>query len=242
MGVLTGPDRLAPAIEASVEYGAFDSAFAGQRLRYGLYIPESTPQAVLYCLHGRGGSHHTAFDGLGVHRFVAAMSLPWAVASVDGDESFWHRRAGGSDTQRMLFDEFMPLVATRAPTARPVGLGWSMGGFGVLAASLARPDAFDVIVASSPSLWSGFRATPEGAFDGPADFEANDVIRHAPMLEGHAVRIDCGDDDVFADAVREVHRRAPALNINIRAGFHEDATWRSFIPDQLEFVARTLGR
>ena len=240
-GVVPGPDRSAPAIDVEVRYGELSSAFA-KRPGYGLYVPGEAPTAVLYCLHGRGGSHRDVFDALGVHRFVAAAKLPWAVAAVDGGESFWHPRADGTDTRRMLLDEFIPFIGSVVGPTRPAAIGWSMGGFGVLTASLARPTAFEAVVAASPSLWPSYRSAAAGAFDSPADFEMNDVLRNAPALEGGPVRVDCGEDDVFADAVRELHRRAPSLDVNISTGFHDNATWRSILPGQLDFASRSLPR
>lgn len=230
-----------PRVAADVSYGVLASAYT-RRPGYGLYVPAQRPQAVVYCLHGRGDTHRDVFDRLGVHKFVAAAGLPWAVAAVDGGESFWHPRADGTDTRRMLFEEFMPLVEGRVGPARPVALGWSMGGFGVLAASLARPSAFDVVGASSPAIWPDYRSAAAGAFDSAADFAMNDVIRNARALEGRPLRVDCGDDDVFAGAARQLHRRAPSVEVHIGAGFHDAPTWRSYLPAQIAFVRRSLGQ
>ena len=241
VGLIDGPDQAIPAVDPYVEYGTLDSAFTRQRPGYGICRPQSAPELTLYCLHGRGGSHRDAFEHIGVHRFVAAAGLPWVVAAVDGGESFWHTRLDGVETQRMLLEEFMPLVAAAAPSVPSAAIGWSMGGFGVLTIALARGDVFHAVVASSPSLWTSFSASPAGAFDNETDFESNDVIRHASDLDGRAIRIDCGRDDVFADAVSRVGAAAPRLDVNIHDGFHDDATWRSFLPDQIDFIHRSLG-
>src|SRR4051794_26223287 len=89
-GVLGGPDQAIPNVDAKVEYGELHSAAVHDPAGFGLYLPKGEVEAALLCLHGRGGSHRDPFEVLGVHRFVAAAGLRWAVAAVDGRESFWH--------------------------------------------------------------------------------------------------------------------------------------------------------
>jgi enterochelin esterase-like enzyme len=230
-GVLGGPDARPPAVSPPVEYGTTGT------VNYGLYVPTGAPTVALYCLHGRGGNRHDAFDSMAVHRFVADRNLPWAVASLDGGEEFWHHRRDGSDTQRDLIDVLMPLVASRAPAAKSALIGWSMGGFGALLISMQHPQLFSAAVANGPSVWPTFEAATPGAFDDDADFRNNDVMAHASSL-GESTRIDCGDDDPFADAVHTLARAAPHASVHVSDGYHEDATWRSFLPAQLEFIQR----
>jgi hypothetical protein len=55
-----------------------------------------------------------AFDRIGVPGAAARLGLPVAVAAVDGGpDSYWHRRADGSDALAMLLNEFVPLVRAR---------------------------------------------------------------------------------------------------------------------------------
>jgi len=128
-GLLDGPDQTPPTATSSapptVEYGTVDAPSGA--VNYGLYLP-AQPTLVLYCLHGRGGSRHDAFDHMAVHEFVEARSLPWAVASLDGGETYWHHRHDGSDTQRDLVEVLMPFVSAKAPAAKSAIIGWSMGG------------------------------------------------------------------------------------------------------------------
>lgn len=238
-GLLGGPDEAQPDVAANVGYATLGSGSAA--VNYGLYLPSAPASVVLYCLHGRGGNRQNAFDGIGVHRFVAARNLPWAVASLDGGEGFWHRRADGSDTQADLIDTLMPFVGSKAPDARSVLMGWSMGGYGALLILLKHRDLFAGAVANGPSIWSSFGAAAPGAFDDEADFAANDVLAGAASLQGAPVRVDCGEDDPFAGAVEELRTRAPGLDVNISDGFHEDATWRSFLPAQLDFIQTHVG-
>ena len=232
-GLLGGPDASPPKVSPPVEYGRTGA------VDYGLYLPPVTATAALYCLHGRGGDRRNAFEGMAVHRFVAERNLPWAVASLDGGEGFWHHRRDGSDTQRDLVDVLMPFVASRAPVARSAVIGWSMGGFGALLLAQQHPSVFSAVIANGPSVWASFGAAAPGAFDDDADFRNNDVMANASLL-GDSVRIDCGDDDPFAGAVRTLAHAAPHASVQVTAGFHEDATWRSFLPAQLEFIEHRI--
>jgi hypothetical protein len=119
-------------------------------------------------------------------------------------------------------------------------VGSSMGAFGALLAARDRPEMFRVVVASSPSLWRSFADARAGAFDSAVDFAANDVLSDAAAI-GRSVRIDCGEDDPFADTVRSYREASTRAKVRMHAGFHEDATWRSFLPAQLEFVTRALA-
>ena len=235
-GVLNGPDRppptASPAAPPSVEYGTIDAPSGP--VNYGLYLP-AAPQLVLYCLHGRGGSRRDAFDGMAVDRFVADAKLPWAIASLDGGETYWHHRRDGSDTQRDLVDVLMPFVAAKAPGARNAVIGWSMGGYGALLIPLRHPGLFSAAVANAPAMWTRFSNAAPGAFDDQHDFQSNDVMASASRLSD-STRVDCGEDDPFADAVRRLDRAAPQVDVHLAPGFHEDATWRSYLPAQLQFI------
>jgi pimeloyl-ACP methyl ester carboxylesterase len=235
-GVLGGPDARIPDAAADVELGEIDSDAMRRRVGYGMSLPTGGAQGALICLHGRGGTHRDPFDDLGVHHFVAAAGLPLAVASVDGGESFWHSRADGTDTQRLVLDELVPMVLARAPGAALFAMGWSMGAYGALLMAEQHPGAFRAVVASSPSLWRTPGESAAGAFDDADDFARNDVLGHAGALVAADTRVDCGDDDVFADACRDLVRRVPGMNGGVRGGYHDSPTWRSFLPDQLEFV------
>src|SRR2546423_14787440 len=117
-----------------------------------------------------------------------------------------------------------------------------MGGFGALLMAPRHADVSVASVANGPSVWSSFGAATPGAFDDEADFSANDVRRDASRLAATAVRVDCGADDPFADAVRDLRVLVPSIDGGIHAGFHEDASWRSYLPAQLDFIAAAIAR
>jgi S-formylglutathione hydrolase FrmB len=115
-----------------------------------------------------------------------------------------------------------------------------MGAYGALLIGEQHPDAFRAIVASSPSVWRSAGEAAAGAFDDPSDFARNDVLANASALRGDHVRIDCGDDDVFAEVSRDLLAAAPGSTGGVHPGYHESPTWRSFVPGQLEFLRTHL--
>jgi S-formylglutathione hydrolase FrmB len=238
-GVLSGPDKPIPDAGATVRYDVIASNAMGRIVGYGVSVPTGDVDAVLICLHGRGGTHRDPFVDIGIHQFVAAAGLHWVVAAVDGAESFWHRRADGTDAGRLVVDELLPLVS---PHERPVPrliIGWSMGGYGALLLGEQHPEVFTGVAASGPSIWRAVGEATAGAFDDADDFARNDVLALAPAL-ANKVRVDCGEDDPFADASREFLRRVPGAGGGISPGFHESPTWRSVVPAQLDFLRATL--
>ena len=209
-------------------------------VEWGMSAPAQS-EAVIVCLHGRGGSHRFAFGSIAVHRFVAARKLPWAVVAVDGGpSSYWHRRTDGRDPQAMVFDELLPVVKRRIGSVPLLLLGWSMGGYGALLAAADRSDEVSAVAASSPAVWRSFDEAAKGAFDDPADFQRNDLFTRMASPAHPSVRLDCGRDDPFYDNVRLLAERTGVEATGFGDGFHDAATWRSFIPDQLAFFQSAL--
>ncbi len=105
-----------------IEYnGWLSSRYTGTRMGWTITVPRRVrPRAIVYCLHAKGADHRMAFDSIRVPEVAARLGLPVAVAAVDGGhDSYWHRRADGSDALAMFLcgmaDPFCP--ATRHLTA-----------------------------------------------------------------------------------------------------------------------------
>jgi pimeloyl-ACP methyl ester carboxylesterase len=141
------------------------------------------------------------FDELHADRvlaqYVARGGTPFAIAAVDGGGTWWHRRASGTDTQSMVLEEFLPLLAERGlDTGRYAVFGLSMGGFGaLLLAAQHRTPGLRAVAAMSPAVWSLYDASRSDNFDSSADFAANDIFGLRPALESLPKRIDCGTTD-----------------------------------------------
>ena len=228
--------------------GSFTSQHRlGTRVGWSIAHPPHAPGdlPVLVVLHGRGGDHRSAFtDSLGLQYFlaqqVAASKRPFAIASVDGGDTYWHPRRTGEDAGAMVTDELLPLLAKRGLDTTRVGLlGWSMGGYGALRLSgLLGPDRVAVCVAESPALWLSAADTAPGAFDDPADYAANTVFGKQDQLDRIAVRVDCGQGDGFLPAAQRYvdgFTRRPAGGFE--PGGHTLGYWRRMAPAQLAFVS-----
>jgi enterochelin esterase-like enzyme len=249
---LNGRDGQLPDIKAGpVISGSFVSRRRlGARCGWSIGYPPGGQRnlPVLVVLHGRGGSHSSAFgNDLGLQYYlaqqVAAGKRPFAIASVDGGDSYWHHRRSGEDSAAMVTDELLPVLHARGlDTARIGLLGWSMGGYGaLLLAGRLGPDRVSVCVAESPALWLHPGDTAPGAFDDPADYQANTVFGQQARLERIAVRVDCGQGDGFLPAAQHYLRgfaRRPAGGF--QPGGHTLGYWRRLAPDQLAFVAEHL--
>jgi S-formylglutathione hydrolase FrmB len=249
---LTGDDGEVPDAERGpVESGHFESAARRTRVGWTVIYPHGQKAdarlPVVLVLHGRGGDHNSAINDLGADRYLTAAvqagTAPFALAAVDGGtDNYWHRRANGDDPQRMLTAELLPLLAKRGLRTDRYGvLGWSMGGYGaLLLAADAGANRVTAAGAMSPALWHKASQTAAGAYDGPADFQAHQVFGRAADLKDVALRIDCGRDDPFAGAVRDLRAEVPAAG-GLEAGAHTGGYWRRMLPAQLAFLGGKLA-
>lgn len=235
---------LARADSGTMSAGAFVSAArGGVRTEWRIARPPGATGAVrpIIALHGKGSSAATVMEG-GVEQMlagaVAGGAHPFALASVDGGGSYWHKRASGEDSGAMVLDEFIPLLAEQGLDTSRVGfLGWSMGGYAamLLGARLgaARTAA---IAAVSPALWTSSGATAPGAFDGPEDYAANSVWG-LPALNEIPLRIDCGDSDPFYSATKQFIAQLPNPPAGgFSPGGHDGTFWSSQIGAELAWM------
>lgn len=248
-----GAEGVVPDVEAGAfEKGTFPSRARGKDVGWAISRPPGVTGAlpVVIALHGRRQDHTSAFrpDRLGLDRFLAAAVAdgvaPFAIASVDGGESYWHDRADGDRAGTMLTDEFLPLLEEHDLDTSRMGLiGWSMGGFGVLRlAALLGADRVPAVAAMSPALWRDFDDTAPGAYDDRADFEATTVMGRQQDLDGMAVRVDCGEGDPFYAASKEYvegFARRPAGAFEL--GDHDSGYWRRIAPSVLAFLGGALA-
>lgn len=213
-------------------------------------IPASrvTAYPVALFLHGLGGNNRGVFDALGaqdvLRRHLVAGGTPFAIASVDGGDWWWHRRANGIDPQSMLGQEFLPLLKGRGlDTGRIALAGLSMGGFGaLLMASQRTIPGVRSVAAMSPAVWDHYGVGIQGAFDSAKDFAANDVFALRPKLESLPTRIDCGTEDELYGSVRDYVSALPGRpEGGFEPGGHDESYWRSVLPDLVSFVGRNFG-
>lgn len=235
--------------------GNFTSRFRPQEpTGWSMAVPESVGGApsgalpVALFLHGTDSDHRMVFEDLDVAQVLAQHisrgGTPFAIAAADGGETWWHRRASGTDTQSMLVDEFLPLLAGQGADAGRVAVfGLSMGGFGaLLLAAQHRLPGLRAVAAMSPAVWSQYDAGRSDNFDSAADFAANDIFALRPELESLPKRIDCGTADNLLFSVQDFVKDLPGdYEGGFQPGGHDGAYWRSILPDVIAFLGRNLA-
>ena len=245
LGLITGPDYVPPSSGAREVSGVLASRYMGRSLGWTISVPggRTRPQAVIFCLHAKGGNHRMAFDAIHLPDMAASVGLPVAVAAVDGGpDTYWHKRADGTDAMSMLLDEFVPLVMRRVGDVPQAVMGWSMGGFGALLAAERAAGRFKAVATGGAALWTSPGTTAPGAFDSPADYYANDVFRGIGSLRGLGIALGWGESDPFYPAARHFLSLIdfPHQTFN-GPGLHDSAFWRSIARSQLRAIAPALG-
>ena len=239
-GLLDRGEHRAPRSDVGVEYRTFDSEAMRGPVSYAVAAPSATAPLV-FALHGRGADDTFAVEQIRLQDFLAAAGVVATVVSVDGGaSSYWHPRRTGHDPMRMLVQELVPLVEVTLGNGKRAITGWSMGGYGALLAASRFPGVFPVVVATAPALWRDAGHAAPGAFDGALDFRAHDVFTATDRLGEVAVRLDCGRDDPFVDAVEALAGQLPDAELHVAPGFHDAATWRRMAPGQAAFLRRHL--
>jgi S-formylglutathione hydrolase FrmB len=224
-------------------------ATTGWSLAYPYGFRSDARLPLLLTFHGRTGDNRDAFAVSHNDRFLAAAVRdgvpPFAIASVDGgDHSYFHARADGTDPERMITGEFLPLLARRGLRTDRIGLhGVSMGGYGaLLLAERLGPSRVAVVAADAPAIWQRWQDSAQGAFDGRQDFAAHDVLKRSDALRRIPTRITVGSDDPFRPGVTAMLKRLPTAEFEIAPGAHNASWWRHAAPKQLAFIGQHLPR
>lgn len=252
LGINGAAGHIPDVASGKVVSGSFASAARGTEVGWSIGYPPGHAGArlpVAVALHGRGGSHENAFepDHEGLNYFLADAvdkgMAPYAIASVDGGETYWHDRASGDRAGTMVVDEFIPLLRRKGlDTTRIAFIGWSMGGFGALhfGMQLGR-DRVAAVCALSPAIWHEYADSAPGAFDDEADFDANTPFGRQDELAGIPLRIDCGESDPFYSAVKDYRAGfdpEPAGGFSL--GGHDTAYWRRVLPAHIRLLGQSL--
>lgn len=248
-----GPDGAIPDVPIGpVTTGSFDSRRrGGLRTGWTLVRPPGVAGRLplVVALHGRGGDHDSILRDLGMPQFLAQAVTdgvpPFAVAAVDGGDTYWHPHHG-TDSGAMVVDELLPLLSHHGVRTHRIGLyGWSMGGYGALriAGLLGRERVAGVAVAS-PALWVDSSGVSSAGFSSAAEYDEYSVYHRQRDLTGIPVRIDIGTDDPFYPAVKGYVAGFPSsagVVHTFSEGAHTDGFWRRELPPELAFLGRALA-
>jgi pimeloyl-ACP methyl ester carboxylesterase len=233
---------------------SFFSSHRRRSVGYALAYPPNAKAGaslpVCLVLHGSGDDHRRPFDGLRYHRLLAAAVAagvpPFVLASIDGGEAWWHPRASGDDPLGMLLEDFPVVLGQHGLPGQTFAVfGYSMGGYGALLAAAEAPKRFLAVVASAPAVWLSYddaRGANAAAFDSAADWQKwGDLRTRTTNLAGLPVRIDCGESDSFAPALKMLRQQLPDPSmVHLAKGCHDDAFWRSVAPEQLRLIGQAL--
>jgi pimeloyl-ACP methyl ester carboxylesterase len=245
LGLTSGPEYVPPPSDAVQSSGTFASRAMGRAVAWTVSVPAHgvAPGAVIFCLHAKGGDHRMAFDDIRVPDMAAAIGLHVAVAGVDGGaDSYWHRRADGTDALAMVLNEFVPMVRARLGVMPQALMGWSMGGYGSLLVAERAAGQFRAVAPAGPALWRQPGETAPGAFDSASDYQANDVFAGVEKLRDAHVAIACGLSDPFYPAARSLAERMDFPHDEFfKPGQHNGGFWRSVARRQLRAIAPALG-
>jgi enterochelin esterase-like enzyme len=239
------PPVSARALPTSVSGSFVSAARGGAETKWIIARPPGQYGVLrpVIALHGRDMDADGVMS-MGVEAGLAQLAKagypPFAVVAVDGGNNWWHRRVSGEDSGAMVLNELLPMLATQGLDTSRVGfIGWSMGGYGALllggALGAKRTAA---ICAVAPALFTDYSlALQEGAFDGPADWFAYSIYG-TPALSEIPIRIDCGAEDRFYDAVKQFvgSLRKPPAGVSFEGG-HDVAAWRVKLPRELVWLA-----
>src|SRR6185312_1974042 len=249
-GAPLAPPPLEPpaAVAPTMVTGSFVSAArGGVSTNWAIARPpgQTKPLRPVIALHGKGQDAASVMAGgveQGLAQAVSAGLPPFAVVSVDGGGSYWHKRASGEDSGAMVLTELLPLLGGQGLDTSRVGfLGWSMGGYGaLLLGDRLGPGRTAAICAVSPALWTSYGATAPGAFDSADDWSANTVFG-LTGLASIPIRIDCGNSDPFYSATKQfIAQLATPPAGGFSPGGHDGGFWSQQLPAELMWMAPLL--
>jgi hypothetical protein len=131
----SGPPRPAGPLPGRDEL-AFYSRYRHRSVTMVTLVPAARRAGgklgVVMGLHGAGANARTMAGQLGP-AMAAARIAGFAAVTVDGGDTYWHRRADGDDPVGMIVYEVLPLLAAAGLLTSQIGIaGESMGGYGAL--------------------------------------------------------------------------------------------------------------
>jgi putative tributyrin esterase len=262
---------------ARVEHVAFESKLVGQSLAYNVVLPvgydakasAQTRYAVLYLLHGLGGS---ANDWVSQRAHLAdyAARYPLIIVVPEGKDGWYTDGVAANEKFESYFvQELMPDVARRFRTiesceARAIA-GLSMGGYGALKFGLKYPDRFAFAASMSGALaaasWLPEMPLPAfvkpsiarvyGAADSPvrAQNDIYKIVREMPAERVAALPyfyLDCGTEDGLLANNRDfaallVEHKIPHEYRQL-PGSHSWPYWDKQVQEVLRLAAQRLAQ
>jgi len=248
------PEALPDVPTALLLRGTIQSRVLGKAVRYTVTRSPGSQRlrGIAYVFPGRGRAADDLFAALGYDKYLASLASELdfpalAVAVVDGGEASSGKRIEFDERLAMFDREFVPAVRHELGVAADVPeslIGYSIGGFGALLAAAREPHRYRAVAVAAPTVWQSYeqqRATFPDAFSNRTDFDRHSIFSQIDALRLQELLIDCGRADPFADTIELLGKLLPHAVVRIREGCHDDAFFRSTVPDQLRFVGHRLS-
>ena len=238
---LTGPDGEVPDVPVGpVTVERVRSQARGRDTDLVIMRPAGAPQRLPVCLglHGRGASAKTYVE-MGIPQLLTAATQagipPFAVAAVDGGETYFVSREEKDDPQRMLAEELPVWLEDRGLPKPTAAFGISMGAFGAL--RYARSQELRAVAVIGPALFRSWdEAKARNVFRDETQWAANEPLRHTGDIAGNRLGVWCGTDDPFLDAARELVDRTHPKIAAIGPGVHENGYFVRVMPQVFGFI------
>jgi hypothetical protein len=235
--------------------GTFASTYRRTTVNYRIAYPPGfgtgSKLPVALALHGYAGTAADALNGGNYPAYLAASvnagGTPFALASVDGGNGYWHPHPD-DDPLGMLAHEFLPLLGThRLAIDRPAVTGISMGGYGALLCGLTWPDRFVSVIGNSPAFWHSYAESEHvnaGAFASASEWSTyGNLLDAAPALGKLPMHIFIGSSDPFEPIVSTLRGRLPdPTTVHIAKGCHDGRFWAAHGPDVIAALGAALAR
>lgn len=261
------------ALAGTVVEREFRSTTLERDWKYALYLPDgyetsNLRYAVLYLLHGNGGSRLSWINDGRIQQTADALIArgdipPCLIVMPDAGTTWYVDRKEAMETA--IIEDLIPEIERRwkaqnQRTGRLIG-GLSMGGYGALRFAMKYPDRFAAAALLSPAIYEpeppetssarrvGVFGVPE--YDGavwrmlnyPALWDAY-LAKQTPV----PMYINSGDDDDFfieSEATRLyslLRRNKQPAELRIVNGAHAWSVWESTIGDAMRYIFRFAAR
>ncbi|WP_189481059.1 alpha/beta hydrolase [Alishewanella tabrizica] len=257
LSLVLSNNALAYSIETkSIASSHMDKSFPATIVLPSAYNNPAQRFPVLYLLHGHGGDHTDWLNKTVVATLADHYSM--IVVMPNGDKNKWYMDSPINSNYRyrsyiaqdvvQYVDQHYRTITT--PAGRALA-GLSMGGYGALHIALQHPDIFGAMASTS----GGVDPRPfVGSFDldsvlGDANTLSENwhnaaIISQIARLkmQSQALYIDCGDNDFFIDANRQLHQALRAKEIPHHyaewPGEHNWDFWQRSIHHQMIFFSQ----
>lgn len=217
------------------------------------YSVMGKPYPVLYLLHGWSGNFGGWLSGAPQLRRLSDR-YQMLIVCPDGGFDSWYLDSPVDSTVRYETHVAKEVVSyvdyyyhtRKEPGGRAIS-GLSMGGHGALYLAFLHPDVFGAAGSMAGGLdlrlWKENNWDLQGVLGDPnlywQNWEAHSVVNLIPRLKGHKMLliIDCGANDFFLPANREMHSLLEEAGIQHeyteRPGEHNGDYWNSAVDFQV---------